>query len=227
MLTDKLIQDVEPIIEEIYYDDFIQGLIRGDIEKSSVIHYLQADALYLDEFAKIYAMLIAKADSRETVKYLLGQMEFLFDGESEAHETLARSVDMPYEEIIEAGEWYPSADHYIKHMYYNVYAKENIAFTFSAMAPCPYVYKKIAQMVLERNTFENDHPYRSWFEFYNDDMDDTVDVMFDIINRESGNMTQKDITVLRKNFIQSTEHEKRFFNMAAIKERWMEVGVNA
>lgn len=227
MLTKQLIHEVEPIIEEIYKDDFIQGLIKGDIDKDSIIHYLQADSLYLDEFANLYAMLIAKADSRETVKYLLGQMSFLLDGESEAHDTLATAVGLPYEEIIADGEWYPSADHYIKHMYYNVYAKENIAFTFSAMAPCPYVYKRIAQMAMERNTFEAGHPYKGWFEFYDNDMDDTVDVMFDIIDQESEGMSQKDIDGIRKNFIESTEHEKRFFNMAATKERWMGVSVNA
>ncbi len=227
MLTKDLIQDVEPIIEEIYNDAFIQGLIRGDIDKESVIHYLQADSLYLDEFAKLYALLVAKANSRETVNYLLGQMEFLFEGESEAHETLANAIDMPYGKIIEGGEWYPSADHYIKHMYYNAYSKENIAFTFSAMAPCPYVYKRIAQMTMEQHTFEQNHPYRAWFEFYNQDMDETVDVMFKIIDQESEKLSEKEIRVLRKNFIESTEHERRFFNMAATKERWMEVGVNA
>lgn len=227
MLTDKMTTDAELIISEIYNGDFIQGLIRGDIDRGSVIHYLQADSLYLDEFAKIYAMLIAKTGSRETIKYLLGQMEFLFDGESGAHETLAQAVGMPYEEIIEAGEWFPSADHYIKHMYYNVYARGNIAFTFSAMAPCPYVYRRIARLAIENNDFEEDHPYRKWFEFYDNDMDETVEVMFDIIDNESKTMTENEVAALRKNFMESTEHELRFFNMAATKERWMEVGVNA
>lgn len=227
MITDKLKQDAEPIIYEIYNGDFIQGLIRGDVDRDSVIHYLQADALYLDEFAKIYAMLIAKTGSRETIKYLLGQMEFLFDGESGAHDTLAQAVGMPYEEIIESGEWFPSADHYIKHMYYNVYARGNIAFTLSAMAPCPYVYRRIAGLAMENNDFEEDHPYREWFEFYNNDMDATVGVMFDIIDNESQMMTEEEVAVLRKNFMESAEHELRFFNMAATQERWMEVGVNA
>src|SRR5699024_11775741 len=91
MITDKLKQDAEPIIYEIYNGDFIQGLIRGDVDRDSVIHYLQADALYLDEFAKIYAMLIAKTGSRETIKYLLGQMEFLFDGERDRKSTRLNS----------------------------------------------------------------------------------------------------------------------------------------
>ncbi|WP_411842624.1 thiaminase II [Salinicoccus sp. HZC-1] len=227
MLTGELMCKIEPMIEEIYNDRFIQGLINVDIDKESVIHYLQADALYLDEFANLYAMLIGKADSRDTVKYLLGQMDFLLDGESEAHNILARAVGIPYQEIIKTGEWYPAADHYIKHMYFNAYSRENIAFTMSAMVPCPYVYRRIAEMAMERNTFESDHPYKKWFEFYAADMDDTLEVMLKIIDKEAEKMSVNDIMKLKKNFIESTEHEKRFFNMAVNKERWMEVNVNA
>ena len=45
-----------------------------------------------------------------------------------------------YQEIIKGGEWYPSADHYIKHMYYNAFAF-GMAEALSAMAPCPWIYK--------------------------------------------------------------------------------------
>ena len=43
----------------------------------------------------------------------------------------------------------PSGDHYIKHMYYYAFAKENAAYTIAAMAPCPYVYQVIANRRLQ------------------------------------------------------------------------------
>lgn len=227
MTTGELMRKIEPMIEEIYNDRFIQGLINGNIDKESIIHYLQADALYLDEFANLYAMLISKANSKDKVKYLLGQMDFLLDGEIEAHDILSRAVGIPYQEIIKNGEWYPAADHYIKHMYFNAYSRENIAFTLSAMAPCPYVYRRIAEMAMERNAFKPDHPYKKWFEFYAVDMDDTLEVMLKIIDEEAEKLSVDDIMKLKKNFIESTEHEKRFFNMAVNKERWMEADVDA
>ncbi|WP_342389280.1 thiaminase II [Salinicoccus bachuensis] len=227
MLTEELRNEAEPIIEAIYNDTFIQGLIHGNIDAAAVIHYLRADSLYLEEFANLYAMLIAKSDSKDTVKFLLSQMEFLLEGESEAHAVLAQAVDMPYEDIIRDGAWYPSADHYIKHMYFNAFSRENIAFTLSAMAPCPYVYRRIAEKAMARHTFEAGHPYRGWFEFYARDMDDTLDVMLTIIDNEAERMPAEDMKQLRRNFIESVEHERRFFNMAATKERWMEVDVHA
>ncbi|TVT29383.1 thiaminase II [Salinicoccus cyprini] len=226
MLSEILKKETEPMIEAIYTDAFIQGLVHGDIDDDAVMHYLRADALYLEEFAKLYAMLMSKTDSKETVRFMMGQMTFLLDGESEAHAVLARAVNRPYEDIIENGEWYPSADHYIKHMYFNACTREDIAYAISAMAPCPYVYRRLGQMAMERNTFAADHPYRKWFEFYANDMNDTVDVMFSIIDDAVMHMAEKEVDVLKKNYVESTEHERRFFNMAATKERWDGVGIN-
>lgn len=226
MLSDILKKETEPMIEAIYGDSFIQGLIHGDIDDAAVMHYLRADSLYLDEFAKLYALLMSKTESKETVRFLMGQMAFLLDGESEAHEVLAHGINKSYVDIIKDGEWYPSADHYIKHMYFNAYTREDIAYAISAMAPCPYVYRRIAQMALERNTFEADHPYRKWFEFYANDMNDTIDVMFGIMDNAALHMTEKEVGILKKNYVESTEHERRFFNMSAIKEQWIGVDMN-
>ncbi|WP_344700713.1 thiaminase II [Salinicoccus jeotgali] len=226
MLSTQLKQDAEQFIDEIYGDDFIQGLINEDIDHASLIHYLQADALYLEEFANIYAMLISKTTSKDMMEYLLEEMRFILGGEVEAHEVLARAVGKPYAEIIKDGEWYPSADHYIKHMYYNAYAKENIAFTLSAMAPCPYIYQKLAEKAMAQNVFQENHQYRGWFEFYSSNIDETADVMFNAIDKEAENMNDDEIGLLRKNFRESAEHERRFFNMAMTREHWAGVDMN-
>lgn len=40
-------------------------------------------------------------------------------------------------------------------------------------------------------------------------------------------MEDAEMAALRKKFMESTEHELRFFNMAVTKERWTGAGVNA
>ena len=63
------------------------------------------------------------------VKFLVEQIEFMLDGEVEAHEILADYINEPYEEIVKEKVWPPSGDHYIKHMYYHAYTHENAAYT--------------------------------------------------------------------------------------------------
>ena len=90
----------QPIIEEIYNDGFIQDLLKGDLDAQAVRQYLRADASYLKEFTNLYALLIPKAPSMKDVKFLVEQIEFMLDGEVEAHEILADYINEPYEEIV-------------------------------------------------------------------------------------------------------------------------------
>jgi len=65
-----------------------------------------------------------KLDENDKVEknFFLGQINFVLNEEIAAHKNLADYVGEDYHEIIKGGEWYPSADHYIKHMYYNAFA---------------------------------------------------------------------------------------------------------
>lgn len=138
-----------PIIDDIYNDGFIQDLLAGKLSNQAVRQYLRADASYLKEFTNIYAMLIPKMSSMEDVKFLVEQIEFMLEGEVEAHEVLADFINEPYEEIVKEKVWPPSGHDYIKHMYFNAFARENAAFTIAAMAPCPYVYAVIGKRAME------------------------------------------------------------------------------
>lgn len=60
LITEIMKEKAFPIVDKIYNDGFIQGLIRADLSKEAVEHYLKADALYLENFSDIYAMLLSK-----------------------------------------------------------------------------------------------------------------------------------------------------------------------
>ena len=105
-----------PIVDKIYNDGFIQGLINADLSYEAVEHYLKADALYLENFSDIYAILLAKSNDKDEKNFFLDQINFVLNQEIAAHKNLADYVGRDYQEIIKGGEWYPSADHYIKHM---------------------------------------------------------------------------------------------------------------
>lgn len=218
--VNQLKKEAEPIITKIYNDPFIQSLLKGDISKEAISHYLQADSRYLDEFAKIYALLIPKVDTKKEIQFLCEQVQFAASGEVEAHHILADYVGKPYEEIIEEGEWFPTADHYIKHMYYNAYGFDNIAYTIAAMAPCPYVYQQIGKRALENDDIAKDNPLRAWFEFYATEMDDLMNHIDDWLNQYAEQSDQKVREDFKRNFLQSTVHERHFFNMAYTQERW-------
>ena len=47
LITEIMEEKALPIVDKIYNDGFIQGLIRADLSEKAVEHYLKADALYL------------------------------------------------------------------------------------------------------------------------------------------------------------------------------------
>ena len=218
--AETLERDAQPIIDEIYQDHFIQELLKGDIEKEALRQYLRADASYLREFANIYALLIPKMPDLESVRFLVDQIQFIVNGEVEAHEYMADYIGDNYNEIVQKKVWPPSGDHYIKHMYYNVYAHENAAYAIAAMAPCPYVYAIIAKRAMKDPNLNKSSILAKWFEFYNTEMDPLIEVLDDLMNQLTANMSETEKNEVRENYLQSTVHELNFFNMAYTSEKW-------
>ena len=76
-------------------------MLHGTISEEALKFYLRADASYLKEFANIYALLIPKMSRLEEVQFLVEQIQFIVDGEVEAHEILATYVQQNYSEIVQ------------------------------------------------------------------------------------------------------------------------------
>ena len=218
--AESLERDAQPIIDEIYQDHFIQELLKGNIEKEALRQYLRADASYLREFANIYALLIPKMPDLSSVRFLVDQIQFIVNGEVEAHEFMADYIGENYNEIVQKKIWPPSGDHYIKHMYYNVYAHENAAYAIAAMAPCPYVYAMIAKRAMKDPELNKESILAKWFEFYNTEMDPLIEVLDDLMNQLTAHMSEAEKNEVRENYLQSTVHELNFFNMAYTSEKW-------
>ena len=87
--------------------------------------------------------------SMEDVKFLVEQIEFMLEGEVEAHEVLADFINEPYEEIVKEKVYGHQVVIIILNIYFNAFARENAAFTIAAMAPCPYVYAVIGKRAME------------------------------------------------------------------------------
>ena len=122
--------------------------------------------------------------------------------------------------------WPPSGDHYIKHMYYHAYTHENAAYTIAAMAPCPYVYEVVAKWGLEDSNLNRDALTAKWFDFYSTEMAPLIEVFDRLLNELTEHCTEQEKREIKEAFLQSTVHERHFFNMAYIDEEWDFGGAN-
>lgn len=218
--SQELYLAAKPIINDIYEDDFIQKMLSGDIESDALRHYLKADAAYLKEFTNLYALLIPKMNNMHDVKFLVEQIDFMVEGEVLAHDILAQIIGEPYEEIIKTKVWPPSGDHYIKHMYFQAFSRENAIYTIAAMAPCPYIYAEIAKRAQNDISLNREKDTAKWFDFYSTEMDDVINVFEALMNKLAESMSAEELKQVKHVFLESCIHERRFFNMAKTIEKW-------
>ena len=59
-----------------------------------------------------------------------------------------------------------------------------------------------------------------WFQFYSTEMDELVDVFDQLMDRLTKHCSETEKKEIKENFLQSTIHERHFFNMAYINEKW-------
>lgn len=105
-------------------------------------------------------------------------------------------------------------------MYYHAYAHENAAYTIAAMAPCPYVYEVVAKMALDDQNLNRDSVTSKWFDFYSTEMRPLIEVFDNLLDELTANCTEQEKKDIKESFLQSTIHERNFFNMAYINEQW-------
>ena len=129
---------------------------------------------------------MAKSNDKDEKNFFLDQINFVLNEEIAAHKNLADYVGRDYQEIIKGGEWYPSADHYIKHMYYNALHLEWQKLLKLQWHRVPWIYKMVARKILANHNLAEDHPLKFWVEFYADGLVDVVlTEYYKIINREA------------------------------------------
>ena len=152
----------------------------------------------MKEFTNLYALLIPKAPSMKDVKFLVEQIEFMLDGEVEAHEILADYINEPYEEIVK--EKYGHLVEIIilniciiTHMHMKIFA-----YTIVAMAPCPYVYEVVAKMALDDQNLNRDSVTSKWFDFYSTEMRPLIEVFDNLLDELTANCTEQEKKILKK-----------------------------
>lgn len=194
MLTDELYHRVEPLIQKIYHEDFIQGVINGNLDKEDVRRYLRADSKYLKEFANLYGLLMTKAEDIEMKRDFYRLVDSVLNETNGAHQILADYLEKDYQTVIDDEEWYPTADHYVKHMYYNAYRYSDPVFRLSTMAACPYVYFRLADFIAENENLTDDNPLKGWVDFYNEPFTDVKNLFQRVLNDAGETKSEAELT---------------------------------
>lgn len=162
--TDKMLEATKELWKSYNEHPFVKGIQDGSLDKDKFKYYIMQDYLYLKEYAKVFAIGVAKTKTLETAN-LFAKYIAVMNGELDVHSGYMGKFNVSQEEI---DDMKPSLDNlsYTSYMLRVAY-EEGEAEILAAILSCAYSYEVIAKKIVENNPNSiNDEFYGDWIKGY-------------------------------------------------------------
>lgn len=163
--TTRLLEAVKEIWARYNRHPFVLGIQNGDLDREKFRYYIIQDYLYLLDYAKCFAIGLAKAGSPETARLFSRYIASLTGGEMDIHRGYMGRLGITREEL----EATPAAlDNlsYTSYMLRVAYEGGEVEI-LTAILSCAYSYEVIAKNIVANNPASVRHPfYGEWVRGY-------------------------------------------------------------
>ena len=212
--TERLLSVTKDIWAAYNEHPFVLGIQNGTLDREKFRYYIIQDFLYLEEYAKVFALGIAKAKSTETIQLFSKYVTLLTEGEMDIHRGYMGKFAVSREEL----ETTPRALDNLSYTSYmlRVAYEEGEAEILAAILSCAYSYEVIAKTLLERNPAAVDHPfYGEWVKGYADPQySDANILLLEMTDRLAQHYTEAQIWHLEEIFVACSRYELAFWELA-------------
>lgn len=197
---------------------FVKGIADGTLPLEKFKFYMMQDAYYLKHYTKVLAITASKAETNEDINFFLETARYINEAELELHRTVFQELGVTEEELAHF-EPAPAAYNYVSHMY-NAAHNGDVAESFAAMFPCPWLYQEIGEKY--KDAKPGVKLYADWIELYSaPEYKEKIDVQKAMMNRYALENPAK-IHVLKAHFSKSCYYEWKFWEMPWTFENWEE-----
>lgn len=162
--TDKMLEATKELWKSYNEHPFVKGIQDGSLDKDKFKYYIMQDYLYLKEYAKVFAIGVAKAKTLETAN-LFAKYIAVMNGELDVYSGYMGKFNVSQEEI---DDMKPSLDNlsYTSYMLRVAYEEGEVEI-LAAILSCAYSYEVIAKKIVENNPNSiNDEFYGDWIKGY-------------------------------------------------------------
>ena len=217
---EKIMKTVEYLLEmskEIWdkYNKhpFVMGIEDGTLNKEKFRYYIIQDYLYLQEYAKTFAIGIAKSKSSEMVK-LFSKYINIITGELNIHRGYMGELKISEEELKNTPRSLDNLS-YTSYMIRVAY-EEGEAEIISAILSCAYSYEVIAKNIIKNNPLAKEHHfYGEWVKGYSSESYSNANViLFETLENLTKDYTKKQIAHLSDIFMACSRYELAFWEMS-------------
>ncbi|MEY8388949.1 thiaminase II [Oscillospiraceae bacterium 38-13] len=212
--TERLLSAVKEIWDAYNEHPFVLGIQDGTLDQEKFKYYIIQDFLYLEEYAKVFALGIAKAKSPETTALFSKYVALLTEGEMDIHRGYMGKFAVSRKEL-EATHRALDNLSYTSYMLRVAY-EEGEAEILAAILSCAYSYEVIARKIVERNPGALDHPfYGDWVKGYaNPQYSEANVLLLETTDRLTQHYTEQQVRHLVNIFISCSRYELAFWELA-------------
>ena len=98
-ITERLLSATKDIWASYNAHPFVRGIQDGTLDREKFKYYIIQDYLYLEEYAKVFALGIAKAKSPEVIQLFSKYVTLLTEGEMDIHRGYMGRFSISWEEL--------------------------------------------------------------------------------------------------------------------------------
>ncbi|MBQ3386803.1 MAG: thiaminase II [Eggerthellaceae bacterium] len=211
--SQRLIKATADILDAYNAHPFVAGIQNGDLDRAKFRFYIVQDYLYLKEYAKVFAVGVAKAKSLEVMR-LFAKYIPVMDGELNVHEGYLARLGVTQEEVDAAKPGFANLA-YTSYMLRVAY-EEGDAETLAAILPCAYTYEVIGRRMLEANPASIDDPfYGDWVRGYTfPEYAQENKILWDTLDELTATYTEAQLEHLTDIYRMGCRFEMGFWDMA-------------
>lgn len=192
---------------------FVLGIQNGTLDKDKFRYYMIQDHLYLEDYAKTFAVGVAKAKSLR-IANLFAKYIPVMNGELNVHEGYLARLGVTQEEIDSTPRSLDNLS-YTSYMLRVAY-EEGEAEILAAILSCAYSYEVIAKNIVKNNSASIDDAfYGDWIKGYASDSyaEENV-ILLEELNHLTENYTEQQIQHLIDIFVACSRYELAFWEMS-------------
>lgn len=212
--VERLLEATKEIWESYNEHPFVKGIEDGTLDQEKFRYYIIQDFLYLEDYAKSFAIGIAKAKSVETTQIFSGYINLLTGSEMNIHHGYMGKFGVSQEELDNTPRALDNLS-YTSYMLRVAY-EEGEAEILTAILSCAYSYELIAKKMVKNNPDCVNHDfYGEWISGYaGEEYASGNVVLIDALNKLTENYTEEQLKHLTDIFVACSRYEYLFWDFS-------------
>ena len=212
-VTARLHDAAAPIWQQCLNHPFVTGLGDGTLAVDKFRHFMLQDYLYLFDYARVFALGVAKARDPELMRTFAENINAILNGEMSLHRTYMKRLGITEEQVLAVT---PALDNlsYTNYMLSVAYTGTPLEIVASILA-CSWSYAEIGQALAKRPG-ALEHPfYGEWVQSYSGaEYAATNDALIALMNRLAEGASREQLQQLTDIFVRCSRYELGFWDMA-------------